>query len=39
MTAQARDVGEQEIALGMDARSIRSDFIRKLFFELAIRGS
>src|SRR6476646_4777690 len=35
MTAQAHDVGEQEIALGMDARSIRNDFIRKLFFELA----
>src|SRR4051795_10021029 len=35
MTAQAHDVGEQEIALGLDARSIRNDFIRKLFFELA----
>jgi starch phosphorylase len=35
MISQARDVHVNEIALGVDARSIRHDFIKKLFFELA----
>jgi len=35
MTAQAHDTPEDEIALGLDVGSIRTDFIRKLFFELA----
>jgi starch phosphorylase len=35
MTAQAKDVHVNEIALGVDARSIRHDFVEKLFFELA----
>jgi starch phosphorylase len=37
MTAQATTATtvEDEIALGLDERSIRTDFIRKLFFELA----
>jgi glycogen phosphorylase len=30
-----QDIAENEIALGLDARSIRNDFTRKLFFELA----
>jgi glycogen phosphorylase len=35
MTAQAHNTPEDEIALGLDVPSIRTDFIRKLFFELA----
>ncbi len=35
MISQARDVHVNEIALGVDARSIRHDFVEKLFFELA----
>jgi glycogen phosphorylase len=35
MIAQARDVHVNEIALGVDAPSIRHDFIEKLFFQLA----
>jgi glycogen phosphorylase len=35
MIAQAKDVHISEIALGVDARSIRHDFVQKLFFELA----
>src|SRR5690349_21312214 len=32
---QLHDAGEDEIVLGLDARSIRRDFVAKLFFELA----
>jgi glycogen phosphorylase len=32
---QAKDVHVAEVALGTDATSIRRDFVRKLFFELA----
>src|SRR5262249_58937074 len=35
MISQARDVHISEIALGTDARSIRHDFVEKLFFQLA----
>jgi starch phosphorylase len=35
MISQARDVHANEIALGVDARSIRLGFVEKLFFELA----
>jgi len=35
MISQARDVHVNEIVLGVDARSIRHDFVEKLFFELA----
>src|SRR5260370_1021212 len=35
MISQAKDVHVNEIALGVDARSIRHDFVEKLFFELA----
>src|SRR5258705_9179629 len=35
MISQAKDVHMNEIVLGFDARSIRLDFVEKLFFELA----
>lgn len=35
MISQAKDVHVSEIVLGVDARSIRQDFVKKLFFELA----
>src|SRR5919206_5294386 len=35
MISQARGVHVNEIALGVDARSIRHDFVEKLFFQLA----
>jgi starch phosphorylase len=35
MTPQTQGTVEDEIGLGLDAPSIRTDFIRKLFFELA----
>ena len=34
-TIQARGVDEADVTLGLDAASIRGDFVRKLFFELA----
>src|SRR5262245_47959139 len=35
MTERARTVGDDKIELGVDAASIRRDFVTKLFFELA----
>jgi starch phosphorylase len=35
MNTQAKDVHVNEIALGVDPRSIRHDFVEKLFFQLA----
>ena len=35
MFAQARNVHVSDIALGVDAQSLRHDFVKKLFFELA----
>jgi starch phosphorylase len=34
-TLQAHGVDEKEVALGLDAASIRRDFVRKLYFDLA----
>src|SRR5215471_8984706 len=35
MISQAKDVHMNEIVLGVDAQSIRHDFVEKLFFQLA----
>src|SRR5579862_1714985 len=35
MISQAKNVHVNEVVLGVDARSIRHDFVEKLFFQLA----